>query len=149
MTLSWSHICDSQRYCDAKEIASDVWVKFQIGVLWNGSNSTQINQNNMVQIKSQPWTLVNFKQMNYLFISDMLNLSHPPWCKILVSGWTVSSLFTTFSRNQRLLVSSIFIGCISLMASSAILPCSNLFQRLYYQDLTIVMLCLLDLHLWH
>ena len=82
-------------------------------------------------------------------ISDLLILSRPLWYEILVSGWTANSQCMTISREQHLLVSSVFIGGVSFVASSAVLPCSDLFQRLYYQDWIIAMWCCLDFRLRH
>ena len=63
-------------------------------------------------------------------MSDLLKWSRPLRYEILVSGWTISWIL-------HLRVSSVFVGCVSFMASSAILSCSDLFQFLYYQDLII------------
>ena len=68
--------------------------------------------------------------MNYVSISDLLILGRPMWYKILASGWTANSPCTTISRERHLLVSSIFVSCISFVASSAVLPMQRLVSAL-------------------
>ena len=119
----------------------DVMVNSKFVSLRNGKNLTQTKPN--YNGSDQKQILPDLKQTNYVSISDLLKLSRPLQYEILVSGGTVNSPCMTISREQHLLVSSIFVSCVSLafVASSAILPCSDLFQRLHYQGLTIAMRC--------
>ena len=132
MALSCSLACDSQWCCNAEEISSDGWVKSKIGVIRNGFNQTQIKPK-YYDSDRKP-TLLNEKQTNCVSIPYLFKLSCPLWYEILVSCWIASSPCTTIYHapcmfRKQHLVSSIFVGCVSLVMWSAVLPSRDLLQR--------------------